>query len=138
MTIRYRLGRSNTIADVMSRRQISDDAAGEDDSIFVHVVTVFGEADTLKREQETDEVTGSILHSIKDGKWLLAELERGNKFSIVDGILCRQSTRFPNSKLQVVVPKGLRAVIIDQLHTKSGQLGVYKTFGESERAVLLA
>ena len=135
ITIRYRSGRSNTNADVMSRCQISNDAtvtlhAGEDDSMFVHGVTVFGDADTLKREQETDEVTGSILHSIKDGKRLSAKLERWNKFSIVDGILCRQSTRFPNSKLQVVVPEGLRAVIIDQLHAKSGHLGVYKTFGK--------
>ncbi|KAL5486581.1 hypothetical protein EMCRGX_G019083 [Ephydatia muelleri] len=124
MTIRYRSGKFNTIADVMSRRQISSDAtlhAGEDDSMFVHGVTVFGEADTLKREQEADEVTCSILHSIKDGKRLSADLERGNKFSIVDGILCRQSTRFPNSKLQVVVPKGLRAVIIDQLHANYEQ-----------------
>ena len=133
MTIRYRSGKFNTIADVMSRRQISSDAtlhAGEDDSMFVHGVTVFGEADTLKREQEVDEVTGSVLRSIKDGKRLSADLERGNKFSMVDGILCRQSTRFPNSKLQVVVPKGLRAVIIDQLHAKSRHLGGYKTFGK--------
>ena len=48
----------------------------------------------------------------------------------MDGILCRQSMKFPNSKLQVVVPKGLRAVIIDQLHAKSGHLGGYKTFGK--------
>eukprot|EP00731_Ephydatia_muelleri_P012792 Em0007g102a len=121
MTIRYRSGKFNTIADVMSRRQISSDAtlhAGEDDSMFVHGVTVFGEADTLKREQEADEVTGSIRHSIKDGKRLA-------------------STRFPNSKLQVVVPKDLRAVIIDQLHAKSGHLGGYKTFGKGNQYILV-
>ena len=72
MTIRYRSGTFCTIANMMSRRQISSDAtvhAGEDDSMFVHV---FGDFDTLK--QEADEVTGSILHSTKDDK-LLSEAD---------------------------------------------------------------
>ena len=71
MTIRYRSGTFCTIADMMSRRQISSDAtvhAGEDDSMFVHV---FGDSDTLK---QADEVTGSILHSTKDDK-LLSEAD---------------------------------------------------------------
>lgn len=44
-----------------------------------------------------------------------------------DGILCRQARGVSNSKTQTVVPKSLRPLVLDLLHSKSGHLSIHKT-----------
>lgn len=100
----------------------------KEDLVFANGITLLDGMETIKREQAADDFTAGIIQSLKEGKPLAAELERGNKFLIVDDVLCRQSTKHSDSRVQIVAPKALRWFIFDQLHVKSGHLGVYKTF----------
>ena len=132
MAIKYKSGKSNTNTDVMSRSWTSSESQRtspeKEDLVFANGISVLGEADTMKREQAADEFMARLIQSIRDGKQSLGELERGSRFLMADGVLCRQPTNSPNPRLQIVAPKSLRGLIFDQLHVKSGHLGVYKTF----------
>ena len=132
MAIKYKSGKSNTNADVMSCSWTSSESQRtspeKEDLVFANGISALGGADTMKREQAVDEFTARLIQSIIHGKQSLGELERGSRFLMADGVLCRQSTNSPNPRLQIVAPKSLRGLNFDQLHVKSGHLGVYKTF----------
>ena len=128
LTVKYRAGKLNGNADGMSRRQCDTlESPTTIAQTVMGVTTHLGDPDLLKCEQNEDPFTKNILLSIKDGKWLPPETERWSKYVVIDGILCRQNRNSQNPRTQVVIPKGLRSYIFEELHIKSGHQGVHKT-----------
>eukprot|EP00731_Ephydatia_muelleri_P031261 Em0022g775a len=76
----------------------------------------------LKREQAADEFTSKIVRAIENGMSPPDE-----KWSKLDGVLCRHAKSVKNPKTLTVIPKSLRALVFELLHSKSGHLGVHKT-----------
>ena len=79
----------------------------------------------LKREQAADEFTSKMVRAIVNG--MSPPDEKWSKFFLEDGVLCRHAKSVKNPKTQTVIPKSLRALVFELLHSKSGHLGVHKT-----------
>eukprot|EP00731_Ephydatia_muelleri_P003232 Em0001g3232a len=95
------------------------------DGVFVNGITCLGDQVRLKREQAADEFTSKIVRAIENG--MSPPDEKWSKFFLEDGVLCRQAKSVKNPKTQTVIPKSLRALVFELLHSKSGHLGVHKT-----------
>ena len=88
-------------------------------------ITCLGDQVRLKREQAADEFTSKIVRAIENG--MSPPDEKWSKFFLEDGVLCRHAKSVKNPKTQTVIPKSLRALVFELLHSKSGHLGVQKT-----------
>eukprot|EP00731_Ephydatia_muelleri_P028340 Em0019g1213a len=126
IAIKYRAGKSNGNADEMSRRRPDEEKLPVvNDGVFVNGITCLGDQVRLKREQAADEFTSKIVRAIENGMSPLDE--KWSKFFLEDGVLCRHAKSVKNPKTQTVIPKSLRALVFELLHSKSGHLGVHKT-----------
>ena len=117
----------------MSRRKCefkesARQAVVEDSNSMVGGITYLGDPGLLKQKQDNDSFTKSILQSVREGRKLPLKMERWSKYLVIDGVLCRQSRNGGTSRIQIVVPQELRSYILDELHSKSGHLGAFKTF----------
>eukprot|EP00731_Ephydatia_muelleri_P035934 Em0180g1a len=120
IAIKYRAGKSN---GGMSRRRPDEEKLPVvNDGVFVNGITCLGDQVRLKREQAADEFTSKIVRAIENGMSPPDE-----KWSKLDGVLCRHAKSVKNPKTQTVIPKSLRALVFELLHSKSGHLGVHKT-----------
>ena len=120
IAIKYRAGKSN---GGMSRRRPDEEKLPVvNDGVFVNGITCSGGQVRLKREQAADEFTSKIVRAIENGMSPPDE-----KWSKLDGVLCRHAKSVKNPKTQTVIPKSLRALVFELLHSKSGHLGVHKT-----------
>eukprot|EP00731_Ephydatia_muelleri_P012602 Em0006g1496a len=100
IAIKYRAGKSNGNADGMSRRRPDEEKLPVvNDGVFVNGITCLGDQAIENGMSPPDE------------KW--------SKFFLEDGVLCRHA--------KSVIPKSLRALVFELLHSKSGHLGVHKT-----------
>ncbi|KAL5469541.1 hypothetical protein EMCRGX_G030811 [Ephydatia muelleri] len=79
----------------------------------------------LKREQAADEFTSKMVRAIVNG--MSPPDEKWSKFFLEDGVLCHHAKSVKNPKTQTVIPKSLRTLVFELLHSKSGHLGVHKT-----------
>ena len=126
IAIKYRAGKSNGNADGMSRRRPDEEKLPVvNDGVFVNGITCLGDQVRLKREQAADEFTSKIVRAIENG--MSPPDEKWSKFFLEDGVLCRHAKSVKNPKTQTVIPKSLRALVFELLHSKSGHLGVHKT-----------
>ena len=48
-------------------------------------------------------------------------------YYFLDMVFCRHARDVSNPKTQTVVPKSLRPLVIEMLHSRSGHLGIHKT-----------
>ena len=119
MKVLYRPGRCNGNADTMSRRP--DDSA--DQVAVVNEITCLSNTDMLRQEQANDVYIAEIMQKLqtngsnrKQGEYLLKE-----------GLLMRQQGGSDGSRTQLVVPVTLRQMVLEELHDKSGHLGIHKT-----------
>eukprot|EP00731_Ephydatia_muelleri_P035936 Em0180g3a len=120
IAIKYRAGKSN---GGMSRRRPDEEKLPVvNDGVFVNGITCSGGQVRLKREQAADEFTSKIVRAIENGMSPPDE-----KWSKLDGVLCRHAKSVKNPKTLTVIPKSLRALVFELLHSKSGHLGVHKT-----------
>ena len=118
IAMKYRAGKSNGNADGMSRRRPDEEKLPVvNDGVFVNGITCLGDQVRLKREQAADEFTSKIVRAIENG--MSPPDEKWSKFFLEDGVLCRHA--------KSVIPKSLRALVFELLHSKSGHLGVHKT-----------
>lgn len=129
MKVLYRPGRNNGNADGLSRRpqgtedppqsQLHDDKVRE-----VCGITCIEDTEKLRQEQVKDVYTSQIIEALKNGE---STDKRGKyRYLMNDGVLCRLLIGGSHPP-QVVVPVTLRPLVIEQLHDKSGHLGVHKT-----------
>ncbi|KAL5460047.1 hypothetical protein EMCRGX_G033464 [Ephydatia muelleri] len=126
IAIKYRAGKSNGNADGMSwRRPDEEKLPVVNDGVFVNGITCLGDQVRLKREQAADEFTSKIVRAIENG--MSPPDEKWSKFFLEDGVLCCHAKSVKNPKTQTVIPKSLRALVFELLHSKSGHLGVHKT-----------
>ena len=71
----------------------------------------------LKREQAADEFTSKMVRAIVNG--MSPPDEKWSKFFLEDGVLCHHAKSVKNPKTQTVIPKSLRALVFELLHSKS-------------------
>ena len=119
MKVLYRPGRCNGNADTMSRRP--DDSA--DQVAVVHAINYLSNTEMLRQEQANDVYISEIMQKLqtdgsnrKQGEYLLKER-----------LLMRQQGGSDGSRTQLVVPVALRQMVLEELHDKSGHLGIHKT-----------
>ena len=119
MKVLYRPERCNGNADTMSRRP--DDSA--DQVAVVNEITCLSNTDMVRQEQANDVYIAEIMQKLqtngsnrKQGEYLLKE-----------GLLMRQQGGSGGSRTQLVVPVTLRQMVLEELHDKSGHLGIHKT-----------
>ena len=130
MKVLYRPGRNNGNADGLSRRpQGMDDAPQpllHDDRVKeVCGITCIEDTEKLQQEQVRDAYASQIIKALKNPG--ISTDKRGKyRYSLNNGVLCHHligSSHHP----QVIVPVTLRPLVIEQLHDKSGHLGIHKT-----------
>ena len=137
IVIKYRAGKSNGNADGMSRRRPDEEKLPVvNDGVFVNGITCLGDQVRLKREQAADEFTSKIVRAIENG--MSPPDEKWSKFFLEDGVQCRHAKSMKNPKTQTVIPKSLRALVFELLHSKSGHLGVHKTLEKVKERFFLA
>ena len=130
ITIKNRSGKSNANAEGMSRRRPAAEKVAVpvlNDDAVVNSITHLGDQLMLKREQATDEFTLKIIQAIQKGTPLSTRDGKWSTFFLRDGILCRHARDVSNPKTQTVVPKSLRPLVFEMLHSGSGHLGIHKT-----------
>ena len=87
-------------------------------------ITCIEDTEKLRQEKVRDVYTSQIIEVLKNGE---STDKRGKyRYLMNDGVLCRLLIGGSHPP-QVVVPVTLRSLVIEQLHDKSGHLGVQKT-----------
>ena len=87
-------------------------------------ITCIGGTEKLQQEQARDVYTSQIIEALRRGE--STNKKRRCRYSLEKGILCHHSIKGSHHP-QVIVPATLRPLVIEQLHDKSGHLGIHKT-----------
>ena len=87
-------------------------------------ITCIGGTEKLQQKQARDVYTSQIIEALRRGE--STNKKRRCRHSLEKGVLCRHSIKGSHHP-QVIVPATLRPLVIEQLHDKSGHLGIHKT-----------
>jgi len=125
----HKSGKCNQDADCLSRQPCFQ-ATEKDEDDANEVPTFLLPLVDITEFQKEDSVVSDLFQAIQDPSYGNSHLQRRAKnFIIKDGVLYKKSA-VPHEEDKLVVPQGLRAQLMQQLHCEplSGHLGFARTY----------